>query len=109
LVRAVRYLASDDAEGISGHRLYIELPPPPLVIESLLPEVRAALDENVRQDDLEASLFDDFDFEDGEEELALEDSDEDPEPSLDENELEVDMSNALEDELEVDVTVDDND
>ncbi|HEX7022834.1 MAG TPA: SDR family NAD(P)-dependent oxidoreductase [Trueperaceae bacterium] len=57
LVRSVRYLGSPDAAGISGHRLYVELPPPPRVIESLLPEVRAALDENVRQDDLEATLY----------------------------------------------------
>lgn len=58
LVRSVRYLSSEDAEGVSGHRLYVELPPPPRAVESLLPEVRAALDDNVRQDDLEASVFD---------------------------------------------------
>lgn len=65
LVRHVRFLGSDEADGLSGHRLYVELPPPPRVIETLLPEVRAALDENVRQDDLEASLYAD--------ELALDD------------------------------------
>lgn len=59
LVRSVRYLSSSDASGISGQRLYVELPAPPLVTEALLPEVRAALDSNVRQDDLEASLYDD--------------------------------------------------
>ena len=58
LVKSVRYLGSSDASGISGHRLYIELPPPPRVVEAMLPEVRAALDINVRQDDLEASLYD---------------------------------------------------
>lgn len=56
LVRNVLYLGARDI-GISGHRLYVELPPPPRVIESLLPEVQAALDDNVRQHDLEASLY----------------------------------------------------
>ena len=71
LVQNVLYLGSRET-GLSGHRLYVELPPPPKVIESLLPEVRAALDENVRQDDLEASLYEeeedeleDIDAEDG--------------------------------------------
>jgi NAD(P)-dependent dehydrogenase (short-subunit alcohol dehydrogenase family) len=59
LVESVRYLGSSASVGISGHRLHVELPPPPKLIESLLPEVRAALDENVRQDDLEASLYED--------------------------------------------------
>ncbi len=67
LVKSVRYLGSDEAVGLSGHRFYVTLPPPPRIIESLLPEVRAALDENVRQDDLEASLYD----EDMEGELML--------------------------------------
>lgn len=58
LVNSVRYLGSDDAVGISGHRLYVELPPPPRFMETLLPEVQAALDDKVRQDDLEASLYD---------------------------------------------------
>lgn len=57
LVRSVLFLGSDEAAGISGHRIYVELPPPPKVIESLLPEVQAALDENMSQDDLEASLY----------------------------------------------------
>lgn len=69
LVKNVLYLGSRDI-GLSGHRVYIELPPPPKMIESLLPEVRAALDENVRQDDLEASLYDDP------EELELEENEE---------------------------------
>lgn len=87
LVRSVLYLGSDEAVGVSGHRLYVELPPPPRVMESLLPEVQAALDSNVRQDDLEASLYDEEfessqeDFEDGEDELEdnvddIEDSEE---------------------------------
>ena len=56
LVENVRYLGSS-INGLKGHRLYIELPPPPKIVEALLPEVKAALDENVRQDDLEASIF----------------------------------------------------
>lgn len=59
LVHNVRFLGSNEAQGLSGHRLYVSLPPPPRVVESLLPEVLAALDDNVRQDDLEASLFED--------------------------------------------------
>lgn len=58
LVENVLYLGSRTT-GLSGHRLYVTLPPPPKDIEALLPEVRAALDENVRQDDLEASVYDD--------------------------------------------------
>lgn len=68
LIEGVLYLASDHARGVRGQQLYLELPPPPRVIESLLPEVQAALDSNVRQDDLEASLYDD-DSDDGEEEF----------------------------------------
>ena len=59
LLRAVHYLGSPESIGMSGHRMYVKLPPPPKVVESLLPEVRAALDDKVRQDDLEASHFDD--------------------------------------------------
>lgn len=57
LVETILFLGSPQAEGVSGHRLNITLPPPPKFIESLLPEVQAALDSNIRQDDLEASLF----------------------------------------------------
>ncbi len=56
LVENVRYLGSS-SNGLKGHRFYVELPPPPKVVEALLPEVKAALDENVRQDDLEADLL----------------------------------------------------
>lgn len=58
LVEAVTYLGSQGARGLGGQALRVELPAPPRVTESLLPEVRAALDESVRQDDLEASLYD---------------------------------------------------
>lgn len=57
LIDAVMYLGSEPARGLRGQQIYVELPPPPRVVESLLPEVRAALDSNVRQDDLEASLY----------------------------------------------------
>lgn len=67
LVRNVLYLGSRNT-GLSGHRFYVELPPPPKVIESLLPEVRAALDENVRQDDLEASLYTMYDDDEADDE-----------------------------------------
>jgi len=51
LVRAVRYLGSPESTGVSGQSVDIELPDPPRISEALLPEVRAALDTNVRQDD----------------------------------------------------------
>ena len=73
LVENVRYLGSS-INGLKGHRLYVELPPPPQIVEELLPEIKAALDENVRQDDLEASLFAEDEELAGEE---LEDEDED--------------------------------
>jgi len=56
LVENVRYLSSASS-GLSGHHLEVELPPPPKVVESLLPEVQAALDDDVRQVDLEESLY----------------------------------------------------
>jgi len=43
----------------------VELPPPPRVIERLLPEIQAALDDRVRQDDLEAELYGDSDDDGG--------------------------------------------
>ncbi len=57
LVRSVRFLGSGSAAGVSGQDVFVDLPPPPRVAETLLPEVRAALDVNVRQDDLEATLY----------------------------------------------------
>lgn len=63
LVDNVLYLGSR-TNGLSGQRVYVTLPPPPMVAETLLPEVRAALDATVRQDDLEASLFADEELED---------------------------------------------
>ncbi|HEX7002971.1 MAG TPA: SDR family NAD(P)-dependent oxidoreductase [Trueperaceae bacterium] len=59
LIESVMFLGSDTAGGLRGQQFYVDLPPPPKVVESLLPEVRAALDTSVRQDDLEASLYDD--------------------------------------------------
>lgn len=59
LIESVLFLGSDTASGLRGQQFYIDLPPPPKVVEGLLPEVRAALDSSVRQDDLEASLYDD--------------------------------------------------
>jgi NAD(P)-dependent dehydrogenase (short-subunit alcohol dehydrogenase family) len=61
LVKTVRYLASSASEGISGHDIKVTLPAPPKILESLLPEVQAALDTTVRQADLEASVYGDED------------------------------------------------
>ncbi len=49
LVRAVRFLGSPEAAGVSGQVIDVELPNPPRISDSLLPEVRAALDPTVRQ------------------------------------------------------------
>jgi NAD(P)-dependent dehydrogenase (short-subunit alcohol dehydrogenase family) len=51
LANTVRYLGSTSARGVSGATLHVDLPPPPRVVETLLPEVQAALDDSVRQDD----------------------------------------------------------
>lgn len=61
LVHAVRYLGSAAAAGVSGSVLPVTLPPPPKVIETLLPEVQAALDDSVRQGDLDDDVFALFD------------------------------------------------
>ncbi len=86
LVETVLYLGSRNT-GLSGHHLYVTLPPPPHDIESLLPEVRAALDTNVRQDDLEASVYDDPD-------------DDTDEHSGDHSETDLENDHDYEDELE---------
>lgn len=57
LVDNVMYLGSSH-HGVNGQRVVVKLPPPPRVIEALLPEVRAALDESLGQEELEASLYD---------------------------------------------------
>lgn len=51
LVRLVRLLGGQAADGVHGAEIAVTLPPPPQVIEALLPEVQAALDDSVRQDD----------------------------------------------------------
>jgi len=48
LVRAALFLGSD-ADGLHGATLRVELPPPPRLVERLLPEIQAALDDRVRQ------------------------------------------------------------
>lgn len=57
LVHTVRWLGSDDSDGVRGSEMRVELPPPPRTVETMLPEVQAALDDRVRQDDLEASVW----------------------------------------------------
>ncbi|MEM6430499.1 MAG: SDR family NAD(P)-dependent oxidoreductase [Deinococcota bacterium] len=56
LVENVMYLGATN-KGVNGQRVIVKLPPPPRVIESLLPEVRAALDDSMGQEELEASVF----------------------------------------------------
>jgi hypothetical protein len=51
LVHAVRVLGGQAGIGVHGTELLVTLPPPPRVIEALLPEVQAALDDTVRQDE----------------------------------------------------------
>jgi hypothetical protein len=51
LVHAVRVLGGQAGIGVHGTELLVTLPPPPRVIEALLPEVQAALDDSVRQDE----------------------------------------------------------
>jgi hypothetical protein len=74
LVEVARFVSLQEGPGIGGQNLLVELPPPPRLTESLLPEVRAALDSTVRQDDLEASLYDEYDAAEDEDE---EDGDDD--------------------------------
>lgn len=56
LVDNVMYLGANQ-HGLNGQRIIVKLPPPPTVIEALLPEVRAALDDSIGQEELEASLY----------------------------------------------------
>lgn len=63
LVDAVLFLGGEDAEGLRGLELAVDLPPPPRVVERLLPEIQAALDDRVRQDDLEAAVWSEQDDE----------------------------------------------
>ncbi len=51
LVHAVRVLGGRAGDGLHGAELQVALPPPPRVIEALLPEVQAALDDTLRQAD----------------------------------------------------------
>ncbi len=61
LVHLVRLLGGQAGAGVHGAEVTVALPPPPQVIEALLPEVQAALDDSVRQDDGDAD--DDLDDE----------------------------------------------
>lgn len=85
LADTVSYLASPYAEGVSGQRLNIDLPKPPDIDEKLLPEVRAALDENFLGDD----------FEEYEEDIALENDSDNPFDDLDDDlDLELEYENT---------------
>jgi len=79
LVHAVRFLGSAAASGMQGAVLPVELPPPPKVVETLLPEVQAALDDTVRQGDLDdddglPDAFDDTELRDEITAAGLDDS-----------------------------------
>lgn len=67
LVHLVRLLGGQAAVGVQGGTFGVQLPPPPRLVEALLPEVRAALDDTVRQsedgDDDDIFLIDDSVFE----------------------------------------------
>tara|TARA_B100000686_G_C15914102_1_gene536338 strand:+ start:47 stop:424 length:378 start_codon:yes stop_codon:yes gene_type:complete len=56
LSRAALFLGSRESSGISGQIFNIFLPSHPQFNPTLSPEVQAALDENVRQGDLEAAI-----------------------------------------------------
>mgnify|MGYP002478307255 CR=1 FL=1 len=73
IVSALRFLADQDDPGVGGQVLEVELPAPPRTTESLLPEVRAALDSNMRQDDLEAIHYSGYADEDDDDEDGPED------------------------------------
>jgi hypothetical protein len=53
LANTVRYLGSAASRGVSGITITVELPPPPRLVETLLPEVQAALDDTLRQSELD--------------------------------------------------------
>lgn len=58
LVDAVQLLGGNAGSGIHGAEIHVVLPPPPKVVENLLPEVQAALDDSVRQGELDDGLDD---------------------------------------------------
>lgn len=83
LVRAVRFLGSPEAAGVSGQVIDVELPIPPRISDSLLPEVRAALDPTVRQIDDDAAwiasddTFGEPDFDETEDDREVADREQD--------------------------------
>ncbi len=107
LVDSVLHLSTQAGSGVSGQEFRVKLPPPPEIIESLLPEVQAALDETMRQDDLEASLYDEDEAEDevgegGEASGKAASGFDELEDELEDDELEDDLGDGEleEDELE---------
>lgn len=60
LVEAALFLGGDSAAGVRGATLRVDLPPPPRASERLLPEIQAALDDRIRQGDLDDDGFDDL-------------------------------------------------
>lgn len=105
LADAVLFLGEQDGYGVRGQHLEVELPPPPRITESLLPEVRAALDATVRQDDLEASHYDDEPVGGSDDEGAPDDYVPEADPAEDGHGH--DAASFLEDPLEFDEFIDD--
>jgi len=56
LVDTALFVANLEGGAVHGAALRVELPKPPSVTERLLPEIQAALDDRIRQDDLEAGF-----------------------------------------------------
>lgn len=54
LVHWVLFLGGPTAGGVTGATIAVDLPPPPRVTEALLPEIRAALEDDARQAEWDA-------------------------------------------------------
>ncbi len=65
LVETALFLGSPAAAGVASQIVDVDLPAPPQVTDALLPEVRAALDASVTQEDLDSELEDELDDDGG--------------------------------------------
>jgi NAD(P)-dependent dehydrogenase (short-subunit alcohol dehydrogenase family) len=73
LSTTVRFLGSDASRGVVGAAVSVDLPPPPRVIETLLPEVQAALDDSLRQVDIDDADEEDDAVDDLEDDTGVDD------------------------------------
>lgn len=73
LVETALFLGSTAAAGVASQIVDVDLPPPPQVTDTLLPEVRAALDASVTQEDLDSELEDELEDELRGDDAAFED------------------------------------